>query len=163
MDFILRSHRPGDIGWVIHRHGALYAQEYGWDERFEALVAEIGAHFILNFNPQRERCWIAEKDGATIGCAFVVTLSDEAAKLRLLLVEPSARGLGLGRRLVEECVAFARAAGYQKMVLWTQSNLDAARHIYQNAGFHRIAEEPHHSFGHDLVAETWELLLDPQP
>jgi len=159
MDYTLRSHRPGDMGWVIHRHGVLYSEEYGWDEQFEALVAEIAAHFIQNFDPKRERCWIAEKDGAIVGSVFLVSLAEDAAKLRLLLIEPAARGLGLGRRLVEECIRFAREAGYKKIVLWTQSNLGAARHIYENTGFKMTAEEPHHSFGHDLVAETWELIL----
>jgi GNAT superfamily N-acetyltransferase len=159
MDYTLRSHRPGDMGWVIHRHGVLYAQEYGWDERFEALVAEIAAQIINNFDPRRERCWIAEKDGAIVGSIFLVAKTEDVAKLRLLFVEPSARGLGLGKHLTEECIAFARAAGYKKIVLWTQSILGAARHIYKTAGFRMVAQEPHHSFGHDLIAETWELEL----
>jgi DNA-binding MarR family transcriptional regulator/GNAT superfamily N-acetyltransferase len=157
--FILRSHEPGDMGWITHRHGVLYAQEYGWDERFEALVAQIVADFIHNYQPTRERCWIAEMSGEIVGSVFVVQVSDTVAKLRLLLVEPGARGLGLGTRLVEECIRFARRCGYQKMVLWTQSNLEAARHIYRRAGFTLVNQGTHQSFGHDLVEETWELTL----
>lgn len=157
--FFLRSHEPGDMGWVTYRHGALYAQEYGWDERFEALVAQIVADFINNFHAERERCWIAEMDGEIVGSVFVVQSSESVAKLRLLLVEPKARGLGLGTRLVEECIRFARRSGYQKLMLWTNSILVGARYIYQKKGFQLIAEETHHSFGHDLVGETWELVL----
>jgi DNA-binding MarR family transcriptional regulator/N-acetylglutamate synthase-like GNAT family acetyltransferase len=157
--YLLRTHRPGDMGWVTHRHGVLYAQEYGWDERFEALVAEIAAHFVQNFDSKRERCWIAERDGEIVGSVFLVAKSQEVAKLRLLLVEPSARGLGIGNRLVDECILFARQVGYRSIALWTQSNLYAARHIYEKAGFRRTHEEAHNSFGHDLVAETWELTL----
>ncbi len=157
--YMLRTHQPGDMGWVIHRHGVLYAEEYGWDERFEALVAQIAAGFIQNFNAKRERCWIAERDGAIVGSVFLVKKSDRVAKLRLLLVEPSARGLGIGGRLVDECVRFARQAGYRKITLWTQSKLDAARHIYRKAGFRVMKSERHQSFGHKLVGETWELTL----
>ncbi len=157
--FVLRPHEPGDMGWVTHRHGVLYAQEYGWNEHFEALVAQIVSDFITNYRSERERCWIAEMNGEIIGSVFVVRSSDTVAKLRLLLVEPKARGLGLGTRLVEECVRFARRRGYQKLMLWTNSVLVEARHIYEKTGFQRIAEEGHHSFGHDLIGETWELVL----
>jgi DNA-binding MarR family transcriptional regulator/GNAT superfamily N-acetyltransferase len=158
--YSLRSHRPGDMGWIVHRHGVLYSQEYGYDEHFEALVAEIVAEFVKNFDSERERCWIAERDGEILGSIFLVKgPSKSIAKLRLLFVEPKARGLGIGRRLVEECVRFAHETGYRKIILWTQSELGAARHIYQKAGFRCIKEEPHHSFGKDLVAETWELEL----
>jgi DNA-binding MarR family transcriptional regulator/GNAT superfamily N-acetyltransferase len=157
--YLLRPHRPGDMGWVIQRHGALYAREYGWDETFEALVAEIAAKFIRRFDPKAERCWIAEREGQNVGSVFLVRHANRVAKLRLLLVEPSARGLGIGRRLVEECTAFARQVGYRKILLWTQSILHPARRIYAAAGYRLIREEPHHSFGQDLVAETWELTL----
>jgi DNA-binding MarR family transcriptional regulator/N-acetylglutamate synthase-like GNAT family acetyltransferase len=159
VSYLLRSHQPGDMGWVIHRHGALYAREYGWDERFEALVAEIAAKFIQNFDPKRERCWIAERDGAIIGSVFLVSKSAKVAKLRLLLVEPSARGLGLGNRLVQECIRFARQAGYRKITLWTQSTLFAARHIYKKAGFEITRKDPYQDFGHQHISETWELTL----
>jgi len=159
VSYVLRQHQPGDMGWVIHRHGVLYAQEYGWDERFEALVAEITAKFIQNYDPKRERCWLAERNGEIVGSVFLVKHTKSAAKLRLLLVEPSARGLGIGRRLVDECIRFARQAGYRKLTLWTQSNLAAARNIYKQAGFTIVEKHPNHSFGHDLVSETWKLDL----
>jgi len=155
----LRSHRPGDMGWVVHAHGRLYFEERGWDERFEALVAGIAKDFIERFDASRERCWIAEMDGEPVGSVFVVKESKTVAKLRLLLVEPKARGRGLGRRLVEECIAFARAKGYRKLVLWTQSNLAAARAIYRKTGFRKVREEKHASFGIKLTGEYWALEL----
>ncbi len=157
--FMLRSHRPGDIGWIVSRHGAIYAQEYGWDISFEALAAEITAQFLRSYDPAREQCWIAEIGGEPVGSIFLVKASDDVAKIRLLLVEKKARGLGVGRALVEQCIRFARDAGYSSITLWTQSILVAARGIYQRAGFQCIKQEKHHSFGADLVGETWELEL----
>lgn len=156
---LIREHRPGDIGWVVSAHGRLYAQDYGWDISFEALVAEIAAKFLREFRPGLERCFIAERDGAPLGSAFVVSESSEVAKLRLVIVDPSARGLGLGKRLVAEAIGFARGAGYARMALWTNDILHAARAIYVAQGFRLVAEERHRSFGQDLVGQNWELVL----
>jgi len=156
---ILRDPRPGDMGYVVQSHGALYAGEYGFDATFEALVAEIVAKFITSFDAARERCWIADIDGNAVGSVFLVRHSDDVAKLRLLLVDPAGRGQGIGQRLVAECISFARACGYRKITLWTQSILLAARKIYQDAGFKLVASEPHRSFGQDLIGETWEREL----
>lgn len=159
VDYSLRSPRPGDMGWVVQLHGAFYAAAYAWDESFEALTAEIVAKFVQNFDPKRERCWIAERDGANLGCVFLVKKSNQVAKLRLLLVDPSAHGLGIGKRLVSECIGFAREVGYRKMTLWTQSNLVAARGIYKNAGFRMVKQWPVKQFGHKMTSETWDLKL----
>jgi DNA-binding MarR family transcriptional regulator/GNAT superfamily N-acetyltransferase len=156
---ILREPRPGDMGWVVQSHGALYASEYGFDASFEGLVAEIAAKFLASFDASRERCWIAEIDGAQVGSIFLVRHSDDVAKLRLLLVDPAGRGQRLGQRLVAECIGFAKACGYRKITLWTQSILVAARKIYQDAGFVLVATEPHRSFGQSLIGETWEREL----
>ena len=157
--YILRPHQPGDIGWAVQKHGEFYAREYGFDESFEALAAEIGSKFLKEFDPKKERAWIAEKDGENVGCVFLVKQSDEVARLRMLLVDPKARGLGIGKRLVEECIRFARGRGYKKIILWTNDILVTACHIYREAGFKLVAEERHHSFGHHLRGQTWELAL----
>ena len=157
--YSLRDPQPGDMGWVVQLHGAFYAAAYGWDESFEALTAEIVAAFVQKFDPARERCWIAERDGVNLGCVFLVKKSNRVAKLRLLLVEPAAHGLGIGKRLVSECIRFARQAGYRKMTLWTQSNLLAARGIYKSAGFRLVKQWQVTQFGHKMTSETWDLKL----
>jgi GNAT superfamily N-acetyltransferase len=157
--WLLRQHNPGDIGWVVARPGALYAEEYGLDARFEALVAKVAGEFLAGHDPARERCWIAERDGVNVGSVFLVRKSDEIARLRLLIVEPTARGLGIGRRLVAECIGFARAAGYRSVTLWTNDVLVAARTIYQQAGFRLVASAPHQDFGPPMVGEDWDLSL----
>ena len=158
-NWVLRDPRPGDYGWVIERHGAIYAEEYGWDATFEALVAEIVAAFVRNFKPGGEACWIAEKDGERAGCVFLVEKSKTVGQLRLLLVEPTARGAGIGKRLVYECILHARHAGYAKLVLWTQANLHAAHSIYKQSGFRLVREDKHQSFGKSLTGQYWELDL----
>lgn len=151
--------RPGDLGWIVEQHGVLYAREYGWNMEFEALVAQIAAAFVENHDPAMERCWIAELDGQRVGSVMLVRESEEAAKLRLLLVDPAARGQGIGKLLVETCLNFARRCGYQTVSLWTNELLVDARRLYQRAGFRLVDTEPHFSFGHHLVGETWELRL----
>jgi DNA-binding MarR family transcriptional regulator/GNAT superfamily N-acetyltransferase len=162
-EVVLRAPRPGDLGWIIERHGVIYSQEYGWGENFEGLCAQIVVDFVNKFDPRRERCWIAELDGRNVGSVFLVKDSDEVARLRLLLVEPSARGGGIGKRLTDECVRFARECGYRRITLWTHSVLTAARHIYQQAGFTLTSSEPRRSFGQDVVSEHWDLDLSAQP
>ncbi len=156
---VLRPPRPGDLGWIVHRHAVLYATEHGWTDAFEATVAETAARFLRNFDPARERCWIAERDGAIVGSVVVVRQTDELARLRLLYLEPAARGHGIGRRLVDECIHFARQAGYRRMMLTTISALTVARGIYQRAGFTIVASEPDDSFAPGLIGETWERAL----
>src|SRR6476619_7134849 len=157
--FVIRAPRPGDLGWIVYRHGALYAQEYGWGERFEALVARIVADYAEHHDPRREAAWIAEHRGAPAGCVLCVARSDTVAQLRLLLVEPEARGLAIGATLIDECLRFARHAGYDEIRLWTNDVLHAARRLYERAGFALVRAQPHHSFGHDLVEQDWSLAL----
>lgn len=161
--FVLRPLAPGDCGWVVHRHGVLYAEEYGWDETFEALVARIVADYLerraAGVSARREDAWIAEVDGERVGCVFCMRKSDDVAQLRLLLVEPGARGLGVGGRLVAECLRFARRAGYSRMTLWTNDVLTGARRLYERAGFELVSQQPHHSYGHDLVGQDWSREL----
>jgi DNA-binding MarR family transcriptional regulator/GNAT superfamily N-acetyltransferase len=154
--YVIRPLRAGDLGWVVHRHGVVYAEEYGWDQTFEALIARIVADYVDHHLPGRENAWVAELDGDVVGCVFCVRHDDQTAQLRLLLVEPKARGFGIGSRLVEECIRFARGAGYRRLILWTNDVLVSARRIYEAAGFELVDAEPHHSFGHDLVGQTWQ-------
>ena len=158
--YILRQHEPGDLGWIVYRHGALYAQEHGWNEKFEALVSRICSEFLSNYNAKKERCWIAEMDGEMVGSVILAKSSEEdVAKLRVFLIEPKARGFGLGTRLVEECIRFARRAGYRKITLRTYSLLTSARRIYEKTGFQIVSEETRNDFGHELTGQTWELIL----
>jgi DNA-binding MarR family transcriptional regulator/N-acetylglutamate synthase-like GNAT family acetyltransferase len=160
--YIIRTHHTGDLSWIAYRHAVLYRQEYGWNETFEALVLEITAHFLKHYDPEAEHCWVAERSGEVLGCVLLVKSAKQIAKLRLLLVEPSARGLGIGKHLVDECIRFAREKGYEKIVLWTHSNLSAARGIYQKAGFQLVGTDSHEDFGPRVTAETWELQLTGQ-
>jgi DNA-binding MarR family transcriptional regulator/predicted N-acetyltransferase YhbS len=157
--WLIRPHRPGDIGWIVHRHGVLYSRDYGWNSNFEGFVAEIAGKFAQSHDPNREHCWIAERRGEIIGSVFLMRQDDKVAKLRLLYVEPAARRMGVGRRLVEQCLHFARSASYRRIVLWTNDVLTSARRIYEAAGFQLIAEEPHRMFGPPMVGQTWELEL----
>ena len=157
--FVLRPPRPGDLGWVVSRHAVLYGEEYGWGGPFEGMCAQIVADFVQHLDPRRERCWIAERNGENVGSVFLVKDSDAVARMRLLLVDPKARGLGIGVRLVEECIAFARQAGYRKLTLWTHSVLAAARNIYERAGFKLVESKPHNSWGKEVIGETWDLEL----
>ena len=160
--YILRNHRSGDMGWIVYRHGVLYHNEFGWNERFEALVARVTADFIDNYDPETERCWIAERNGEFLGCVMLVKdreAEDNAAKLRLLLVEPSARGLGLGRALIQQCTKFARDVGYSRIRLWTNSVLDSARYLYAKEGYKLVKAEDHELLGFKLTGENWELVL----
>lgn len=158
--YLLRQHRPGDIGWITHRHGAVYAEEYSWDETFEALAADILVKFIQSHDTKRERIWVAEQDGEIIGSVVLVDAGNHMSQLRLLLVEPKNRGKGIGSRLIQECIDFSKRNGYNKIKLWTQKNLGAARHLYKKAGFVCVSEKPHRSFGHDLIEEFWEMNLE---
>ncbi len=157
--WLIRPHRPGDIGWIVHRHGVLYSRDYGWNANFEGFVAEIAGKFAQSHDASREHCWIAERHGDIIGSVFLMRQDDQTAKLRLLYVEPAARGLGVGRRLVEQCLHFARSAGYRRIVLWTNDGLTSARRIYEAAGFRLVAEEAHSMFGPPMVGQDWELEL----
>jgi GNAT superfamily N-acetyltransferase len=156
---VLRDPQPGDMGWVVQQHGEVYAREYGWNTEFEALVADIVAGYVRNYRPDSDRCWIAELGGERVGSVFVVRKSKTVAQLRLLILTPQARGLGLGARLIDECIGFARSKGYRKILLWTNSCLHNARAIYAQRGFQRVKSEPYSGFGQDLVGETWELKL----
>lgn len=157
--YVLRQPESGDMGWIVHRHGVVYWQEYGWNQQFEGLVASIVAKFTQHHDSKRERCWIVEMDGEIVGSVFIIKRSEKVAQIRLMLVEKKARGLGIGARLVNRCIRFSRRAGYRKIVLLTESHQVAARHIYDRAGFHLVREEPQHSFGHNLIGEWWELTL----
>jgi DNA-binding MarR family transcriptional regulator/GNAT superfamily N-acetyltransferase len=158
--YVIRPLRPGDLGWVVHRHGVIYAQEYAWDETFEALVARVVAEYVEKRDDRRDNAWIAEIDGDAVGCVFCVKKDENVAQLRLLLVESRARGMGIGARLVDECIRFAKLAGYKEITLWTNDALASARHIYEAAGFRLVNEQAHHSFGHELVGQDWVLALD---